>query len=323
MSALAPETQSKSPSLMPIPSLHQPQNFSGSSENRVNQSTLSPFNSLLNSSSQEETSRLLNLHKINSVAPPAAWLPKLSSGSQCVLPQLEQLGPPQMNVSPHSTSLPPLPGKECSDDQHVSTDTQNHLLFGSSSHLRGFGSDSDSTAMPFAASSFHSTTGTDFQVNECITTSHCLDESSFLHSPENMGQVIPPTRTFVKVYKSGSFGRSLDITRFSSYDELRSELACMFGLEGQLEDPRRSGWQLVFVDRENDVLLLGDDPWQEFVNSVHYIKILSPQEVQEMGNPGGFELLNGVSSGICDNYMSQQDSRNLSNGIISVGSVEY
>lgn len=67
---------------------------------------------------------------------------------------------------------------------------------------------------------------------------------------------------FCQVHKSGSFGRSLDISKFSSYDELRSELARMFGLEGQLEDPQRSGWQLVFVDRENDVLLLGDDPWQ-------------------------------------------------------------
>ncbi|MCI95694.1 auxin response factor 6-like, partial [Trifolium medium] len=32
-------------------------------------------------------------------------------------------------------------------------------------------------------------------------------------------------------------------------------------LEGELEDPVRSGWQLVFVDRENEVLLLGDGPW--------------------------------------------------------------
>lgn len=67
---------------------------------------------------------------------------------------------------------------------------------------------------------------------------------------------------FGQVSKSGSFGRSLDITRFSSYPELRGELGRMFGLEGQLEDPLRSGWQLVFVDRENDILLVGDDPWQ-------------------------------------------------------------
>ena len=36
----------------------------------------------------------------------------------------------------------------------------------------------------------------------------------------------------------------------------------MFGLGGQLEDPLRSGWQLVFVDKEKDALLLGDDPWE-------------------------------------------------------------
>jgi hypothetical protein len=53
----------------------------------------------------------------------------------------------------------------------------------------------------------------------------------------------------------------VDVTRFRGYQELRAELDRMFGLEGQLEDPR-SGWQLVFVDKEKDVLLLGDDPWE-------------------------------------------------------------
>lgn len=66
----------------------------------------------------------------------------------------------------------------------------------------------------------------------------------------------------LQVYKSGSVGRSLDITRFSNYAELREELGQMYGIRGQLDDPDRSGWQLVFVDRENDVLLLGDDPWE-------------------------------------------------------------
>lgn len=64
------------------------------------------------------------------------------------------------------------------------------------------------------------------------------------------------------MYKSGAFGRLLDITKFSNYHELRSEVGRLFGLEGQLEDPARSGWQLVFVDREDDILLVGDDPWQ-------------------------------------------------------------
>uniref|UniRef100_A0A453DDR6 Auxin response factor n=1 Tax=Aegilops tauschii subsp. strangulata TaxID=200361 RepID=A0A453DDR6_AEGTS len=87
----------------------------------------------------------------------------------------------------------------------------------------------------------------------------CLDDSSGIF--QNTGENDPTSRTFVKVYKSGSVGRSLDITRFSNYSELREELGQMYGIRGQLDDPDRSGWQLVFVDRENDVLLLGDDPW--------------------------------------------------------------
>ena len=57
-------------------------------------------------------------------------------------------------------------------------------------------------------------------------------------------------------------GRSIDVTRYRGYDELRHDLACMFGIQGQLEDPYRTDWKLVYVDHENDILLVGDDPWE-------------------------------------------------------------
>ncbi|PWA54118.1 auxin response factor 19 [Artemisia annua] len=38
----------------------------------------------------------------------------------------------------------------------------------------------------------------------------------------------------------------------------------------------------------NDVLLVRDDPWEEFVSCVRCIKILSPHEVQQMSLPGDF-----------------------------------
>ncbi|TYH16967.1 hypothetical protein ES288_A05G155900v1 [Gossypium darwinii] len=344
MSQYAPASQSRSSPFQAIPSLCQQQSFSDSNGHTVTSPIVSPLHSLLGSFPQDEPSGLLNLPRSNPVITSAAWPSKraavevLSSGSpQCVLPQVEQLGPTQTNISHNSISLPPFPGRECSIDQAAGTDPQSHLLFGVNietsslllqngmSSLRGVGSESDSTTIPFS-SNYASTAGTDFSVNPAMTPSSCIDELGFLQSPENVGQENPQTRTFVKVYKSGSFGRSLDISKFSSYNELRSELARMFGLEGQLEDPLRSGWQLVFVDRENDVLLLGDDPWPEFVNSVWCIKILSPQEVQQMGKRG-LELLNSVpvqrlSNGSCDDYASQQDSRNLSSGIASVGSLD-
>ncbi|KAJ1260747.1 hypothetical protein BS78_10G256000 [Paspalum vaginatum] len=93
-------------------------------------------------------------------------------------------------------------------------------------------------------------------------------------------------RTFTKVYKRGAVGRSIDISQFSGYDELKHALARMFSIEGQLEERQRIGWKLVYKDHEDDILLLGDDPWEEFVNCVRCIRILSPQEVQQMSLDG-------------------------------------
>ncbi|XP_054802384.1 auxin response factor 6-like [Prosopis cineraria] len=345
MPQFASNPQPHSPPMQAMSSLCQQQNFSDSNVNSMNAAGVSPLHSILGSFSQDESSHLLNLPRTSSWIPvqtSAAWPskrvavdPLLSSGaSQCTLPQLELLGQPQSTVSQNVISLPPFPGRECSIDQEGSTDPQNNLLFGVNIEpsslivqngmpsLKGVGNNNDSGIGPFQSSNFLDATGTDSSLNHGMT--HSIAESNFLEIPDNGGQGNPQNKTFVKVYKSGSCGRSLDITKFSSYHELRSELARMFGLEGELEeDPVRSGWQLVFVDRENDVLLIGDGPWPEFVNSVWCIKILSPQEVQQMGN-NGLELLNSVpiqrlSNGVCDDYVSRPDPRNLSTGIATNG----
>lgn len=117
-----------------------------------------------------------------------------------------------------------------------------------------------------------------------------FDESSLLQN-NSWQQVVPPMRTYTKVQKAGSVGRSIDVTSYKDYDELCSAIERMFGLEGLLNDPRGSGWKLVYVDFENDVLLVGDDPWEEFVSCVRCIRILSPAEVQQMSEEG-MQLLN-------------------------------
>ncbi|KAF5732524.1 Auxin response factor 6 isoform 2 [Tripterygium wilfordii] len=344
---MASSTQSQSAALQAIPSQCQQQTFGDSVGSTVATADVSSMHSILGSLSQEGASHLLNINGSNPVNS-SSLLPKqvpiesqlLSGAVNCVLPQVKQLGTSQSNVSDLSSMLPPFPERDYSAYQGA-TDPQNNLFFrvnndSSSlmlqhgmSNLRNIGSENDPLAMPFTAANFPNATGNDFPLNSDMTTPSCVDESGFLQSSENVDQVNPSSGTFVKVHKSGSFGRSLDISKFSSYDELRSELARMFVLEGQLEDPQRSGWQLVFVDRENDVLLLGDDPWQEFVNNVWYIKILSPLEVQQMGKEG----LNPAASAStqrhtnssynCDGYMSRRDVRNSSNGIASMGSIDY
>ncbi|KAJ0230357.1 Auxin response factor 6 [Hirschfeldia incana] len=342
------------------------QNFSDT--NGGNNNPMSPLHTLLSNFSQDESSQLLNLTRTNSAAMtssgwpskrPAVDLSFGNSNTQSVIEQMGQSHNTSSNVPPNAVSLPPFPGggggRECSIEQEGSpSDPHSHLLFGVNidsssllmpngmSNLRSIGIEGgDSTTLPFTTSNNFNNDFSSGGNNLAMTTpSSCIDESGFLQSSENLGSENQQsnTNTFVKVYKSGSFGRSLDITKFSSYHELRSELARMFGLEGQLEDPVRSGWQLVFVDRENDVLLLGDDPWPEFVSSVWCIKILSPQEVQQMGKRG-LELLNSAppssnnnnvveklpsnnnnnNNGNCDDFGNRSDPRNLGNGIASVG----
>lgn len=77
----------------------------------------------------------------------------------------------------------------------------------------------------------------------------------------------------MQVYKRGAVGRSIDITRYAGYDDLKQDLARRFGIEGQLEDRQRIGWKLVYVDHENDVLLVGDDPW-EYVSTLMHCTIV-------------------------------------------------
>ncbi|EPS61991.1 hypothetical protein M569_12803, partial [Genlisea aurea] len=92
-----------------------------------------------------------------------------------------------------------------------------------------------------------------------IQTSSCVDESDCFQTTKNLHR-INSNPGFVKDHKSGMLGRSLDISKFSGYRELRNGLAKKFGLEGGglSEDPQRSGWQLVFADREDDILLLSE-----------------------------------------------------------------
>ncbi|RRT55205.1 hypothetical protein B296_00034430, partial [Ensete ventricosum] len=301
---LSSSSQSQSTTLHMISPSSQLKDFPDSNGNSVSASNASPLHGIFQQISSEETSQLS--------------LPKYG--------QPEQLGATQPNISLHSVMLPPFPGKECSASRDGNMDTENQHLFGvnvDSSILVQNGIPSLNTGVTetcstnlYATCNLLSSSGNNFTVNRALSGCNGLDESRFLRSHENVDQANPQSGLFVKVYKSDSFGRTLDMTKFSSYHELRSELGCLFGLEGQLEDPLRSGWQLVFVDRENDVLLVGDDPWQEFVNNVSCIKILSPEEVLQMGNQG-IDFVNSapvkrLQSNGCDDHVSRQNSTNLS-----------
>lgn len=66
----------------------------------------------------------------------------------------------------------------------------------------------------------------------------------------------------MQVHKQGiALGRSVDLTKFNSYDELIAELDQMFEFEGELMSANKK-WLIVYTDNEGDMMLVGDDPWE-------------------------------------------------------------
>ncbi|KAK9113348.1 hypothetical protein Syun_020145 [Stephania yunnanensis] len=96
---------------------------------------------------------------------------------------------------------------------------------------------------------------------------------------------VSSTRSCTKVHKQGiALGRSVDLTKFNDYDELVAELDKMFEFNGGLMAPGGS-WVVAYTDNEGDMMLVGDDPWQEFCSMVRKIFIYTKEEVQKM-KPG-------------------------------------
>ncbi|RZC59395.1 hypothetical protein C5167_006711 [Papaver somniferum] len=92
------------------------------------------------------------------------------------------------------------------------------------------------------------------------------------------------TRSCTKVQMQGiALGRSVDLTKFNGYDELIAELDQMFDFNGGLMATNKN-WQVVYTDNEGDMMLVGDDPWQEFCSMVRKICIYTRDEVQRMNS---------------------------------------
>ncbi|GAB4860355.1 Auxin response factor 2A [Ancistrocladus abbreviatus] len=93
------------------------------------------------------------------------------------------------------------------------------------------------------------------------------------------------TRSCTKVHKQGiALGRSVDLSKFNNYDGLIAELDCLFDFNGELMAPNKN-WLVVYTDDEGDMMLVGDDPWEEFCGMVRKIFIYTKEEVQKM-SPG-------------------------------------
>ncbi|XP_057459290.1 auxin response factor 2B-like isoform X2 [Actinidia eriantha] len=90
------------------------------------------------------------------------------------------------------------------------------------------------------------------------------------------------TRSCTKVHKQGvALGRSVDLTKFSNYEEFIAELDQLFEFNGELKAGTKN-WLIVFTDDEGDMMLVGDDPWPEFCGMARKVYIYTREEVKRM-----------------------------------------
>lgn len=56
-------------------------------------------------------------------------------------------------------------------------------------------------------------------------------------------------------------GRAVDLMQFDCYEGLLRKLENMFEIQGELRGSSKK-WQVVYTDDEDDMMMVGDDPWK-------------------------------------------------------------
>ncbi|KAL9682287.1 hypothetical protein QQ045_014082 [Rhodiola kirilowii] len=108
----------------------------------------------------------------------------------------------------------------------------------------------------------------------------CEPEKSHVRYPlESQSRQI---RSCTKVHMTGmAVGRAVDLNQCNCYGDLLSKLEEMFKIQGELSGSLKK-WQVVYTDDEDDMMMVGDDPWHEFCSVVRKIFIYTIDEVRNL-----------------------------------------
>ncbi|KAL0348191.1 UNVERIFIED_CONTAM: Auxin response factor 1 [Sesamum angustifolium] len=94
----------------------------------------------------------------------------------------------------------------------------------------------------------------DFPSSSCDPEKSCLQSPHEPHSRQS--------RSCTKVHMQGmAVGRAVDLTRLHCYEDLLNKLEEMFEIVGELSGSTKK-WQVIYTDVEDDMMMVGDDPWQ-------------------------------------------------------------
>ncbi|XP_073309824.1 auxin response factor 1-like isoform X3 [Primulina huaijiensis] len=89
-------------------------------------------------------------------------------------------------------------------------------------------------------------------------------------------------RSCTKVHKQGiAVGRAVDLTRLDGYEDLLKKFEEIFEIKGELSGSAKK-WLVVYTDNEDDMMMVGDDPWHEFCMMVKKIYIYTAEEAKKL-----------------------------------------
>ncbi|KAK9676422.1 hypothetical protein RND81_11G076000 [Saponaria officinalis] len=136
-----------------------------------------------------------------------------------------------------------------------------------------------------------------------------LNVLSLSGDPDKSSQRSPPesqskqTRTCTKVHMHGvAVGRAVDLTCLECYEDLLKKLEQMFDIKGQLCGPPGK-WQVVYTDDEDDIMMVGDDPWPEFCSMVKKISVYTAEEVKRLSPKNKISVAEDAKPGNVDTDM--------------------
>ncbi|KAI3526661.1 hypothetical protein L1887_05921 [Cichorium endivia] len=143
-----------------------------------------------------------------------------------------------------------------------------------------------------------------------MESSTCTEENESRFSPPTKEQVVgwPPVRSYrkniiqgkktasemgsgmyVKVSMDGApYLRKIDLKMYNSYGELMKGLQemfkCIIGLYSEREGYNGSEHAPTYEDKDGDWMLVGDVPWEMFINSCKRLRIMKGCEARGLGH---------------------------------------
>ncbi|KAE8805000.1 Auxin-responsive protein IAA14 [Hordeum vulgare] len=86
---------------------------------------------------------------------------------------------------------------------------------------------------------------------------------------------------YVKVSMDGApYLRKVDLRTYGGYRELRAALDALFGCFSSCSSPDNAPFAMAYEDKDGDLMLAGDVPWDMFISSCKRLRIMKSSEAR-------------------------------------------